>query len=239
MMLTKNTSNKRQSNQKGITMIYALLAIALLTMVGVVIFNAASANYARLKNEKANQQAYLTVSSAAKVFVDGIVGDKVTYNVVEEISSGVVTKSTISDWKYVPSGLANPSPVQRPLLSFVREYGEAQYYGTEISKEFSNKYEISASFADNKELDRVYVDMKMDKYDIIAVFSNWDQKSAEPEYVYYVTVRIPFVREEGNYKPVKEKESTIYDEDGNPKTVTTTYKIEWDAGNVSITRGKE
>lgn len=61
-------------NDRGASIIMALVVVLVLTMVSVVIISSAYTNMARLKRNQAEQQAYLTVSSAAQLMRDSIAG---------------------------------------------------------------------------------------------------------------------------------------------------------------------
>lgn len=241
-----NSLKNKQNKQKGITLLYALLAIALFSVVEIVIFNAASANYARLKDEKINQQTYLTVSSAAKTFTDAIVGDKVTYEVVEEKYSDVTRSSDMKSFNYIPNetpGIKkpyNPQSVTDFIEKHVEKYTKTNDKELDANRISSCKFVINASY-DDKSLDTVYVDMKIDRYDITALFSNWDQVSDKPKHIYYITVKIPFAKDGNVYAPIIDgsPETIIDEKDHTHSTVTTTYKVDWDAGNLTIVRGKD
>lgn len=223
-------------------MIYALLAILLMTVVGVLMLNAATSNYGRFKNERTNQQAYLTVSSAAKIFTDSIVGDKVTIDVVEEYSGGKLINKTIKPANYSNENditPKNPEEVRNYIRNYVQKYFEAQQNEDLAPKNDPIKYEIKTTI-DGKELDRVFVELSMEKYDIIAKFSNCEGQPEKADEIYYVTARIPFINEKGGYDPIELAPITVEDEnDPNHTIVTTTNEIVWKQGNMSIVRGKE
>ena len=229
------SNKKHKSNKKGVTILYALLGILLFTMVSTVIFNAATANYTRFVNEQDSKQSYLAVSSAANTFVEAVAGDKVTFKktVTTDSSGSVVSQTTPIEWKYVDNGFEVPSTgFESVLMTYVKTI-----YADNFKTPIKNDFLINAKI-DDKELENVYVSFTMDKYNIKAVFSNYNETiGQEVKDVYYLTVNIPFVREEGNYNPVVEKDLEV-SVDGSNTVTTSIYKVEWDAGNVSITRGK-
>ena len=229
--------SQKKNNKKGITLIYALLAILLFSVVEIVIFNAATANYARMKSEKANQQAYLTVSSAANAFAESVAGDSVILTKTADSQTGVVEDS----WSYKEASniTINTDNVSSALQKFVM----FRYNGSAIGTQ-STTYTINATFTDKdgtaKKLDTVYVNLKLINYDISASFSNWNGDNAnKPENIYYVTVDIPFVKDNSDATPIQDGDPiTIIDEnDPSHTTIVTKYKVGWDKGNVRIVRG--
>ena len=225
-------------------MIYALLAIMLMVVIEIVIFNASSANYTRFKNEKDNQQAYLTVSSAAKVFCDSIANDSVTIDVVNEYKGENFT-TTIKSAVYDNNNDVlprNPEEVRNYIRSYVQECFEAEEKGTLPPQNKPKEYEIRATIDDkeSKELDRVFVTVRMDKYDIIAEFTNKNEDTEKDDDIFYITARIPFINEDGNNEPIELPSKTVTDEnDPNHRIVTTTHEVKWNKGNITIVRGKE
>ncbi len=76
-------------------MIMAMLLILIATMVSCVVLTAASTSAKHLRNDRENQQAYLTVSSAAELVRDELCRE--TYSITEKevgSSSGSYEKST-------------------------------------------------------------------------------------------------------------------------------------------------
>lgn len=59
-------------NQQGATLMMALLLLLAASMVSAVILTAATSSARRLENDRAARQAYLTVSSAARLLRDDI-----------------------------------------------------------------------------------------------------------------------------------------------------------------------
>ena len=201
-------------------MLYALLGILIFTMVGIVIFNAATANLQRFNREQKIQQSYLSVSSAADVFVDAIAGDKVTYTIFNEVPESI-------SWKYVPYGSNTPkTDSSKDFSKILEDMVKARYNNSVVNPV---EFVISASL-NGKNLENVNVTLTMVDYDLNAVFTN---DTTDESLKYYLTVHIPFVTDDKNNKlPVLEQK--YYDKSGNYVEV---YKIEWDVGNITIERG--
>lgn len=83
-------SRQKLHNSRGASLLMALLVVLVVMMVSVVILSAASANAGRLKRNQAEEQAYLTVSSAARLMRDSIADERVVYI----LNTTVVTKYT-------------------------------------------------------------------------------------------------------------------------------------------------
>ena len=81
---------RKLHNSRGASLLMALLVVLVVMMVSVVILSAASANAGRLKRNQAEEQAYLTVSSAARLMRDSIADE----NVVYILNTTVVTQYT-------------------------------------------------------------------------------------------------------------------------------------------------
>ena len=83
-------SRQKLHNSRGASLLMALLVVLVVMMVSVVILSAASANAGRLKRNQAEEQAYLTVSSAARLMRDSIADERVVYI----LNTTVVTQYT-------------------------------------------------------------------------------------------------------------------------------------------------
>ncbi len=73
----KRARAKLKSNS-GASMVIALLFLLLCLTIGAIVLSAASASAGRLRTSRANQQNYLTVSSAADLLRDKLSGFKFT-----------------------------------------------------------------------------------------------------------------------------------------------------------------
>ena len=86
---------KKLKQQQGATIFMALLLLLAATVVSVVILTAATTAAHHLENDRASQQAYLTVSSAAELLRDDIENSSYTVEVSRTLDGdGTVTGST-------------------------------------------------------------------------------------------------------------------------------------------------
>ena len=86
---------KKLKQQQGATIFMALLLLLAATVVSVVILTAATTAAHHLENDRASQQAYLTVSSAAELLRDDIESSAYTVEVSRTMDGdGTVTKSS-------------------------------------------------------------------------------------------------------------------------------------------------
>lgn len=79
-------------NQQGATLMMALLLLLAASMVSAVILTAATSSARRLENDRAARQAYLTVSSAARLLRDDILNA----SFVQETVKTTYTNDTIT-----------------------------------------------------------------------------------------------------------------------------------------------
>jgi|GEM_PF-3193788 len=101
--------NKLQSN-KGASLLAALLVFFICAMVGTVVVTAASAGIQHVQARKAEQQEYLTLSSAAELVAGGIKNVKFTetqisvrYECQDTTDRITDTRHTDADYDAVPS----------------------------------------------------------------------------------------------------------------------------------------
>ena len=86
---------KKLKQQQGATIFMALLLLLAATVVSVAILTAATTAAHHLENDRASQQAYLTVSSAAELLRDDIENSAYTVEVSRTMDGdGTVTKSS-------------------------------------------------------------------------------------------------------------------------------------------------
>lgn len=67
---------RKLNSERGATMMMALLLLALTVMVSAVIISAALTNAKHLRSERTQEQAFLTVSSAAELLLEALEGQK-------------------------------------------------------------------------------------------------------------------------------------------------------------------
>lgn len=112
-------------------MMMALLALLVITMVSTVVIRAATANVGRIRSGKAEEQAFLTVSSAASVLQDGVQGKVYSRYLLttrtdtltekgEVSAAGEPESVNIQDWSDA-DGVGNPDIPLRALLQNMAE----------------------------------------------------------------------------------------------------------------------
>lgn len=119
---------KKLHSQRGETMLMALLLFLVGVMVSAVILAAAISAESDAKAAREEQQAYLTVSSAAELFRDAIRSDSGGYReIVTETYSGTQLQGTKTEKqnasgpfseifnKVIPPLLKSPSTYQKPF----------------------------------------------------------------------------------------------------------------------------
>ena len=132
-MNSSSLKNKLQSN-KGATIVFALFALIVSIMISAVVIYTAFSNVGRVKNTQNEEQNYLSVSSAVKLFKESLAGDSVSYeetyvktttetydeNWETLISSTVSDETTISDAVY-----DDALPLNNMLKEVLNEWAKA------------------------------------------------------------------------------------------------------------------
>lgn len=88
--------NQKLRSSRGATMIYALAALLIITIVSFLVISSASVNVGRVSKTMEGQQAYLTVSSAASLVQKAIDGEKVEVKITTVSRDGVAETPTIT-----------------------------------------------------------------------------------------------------------------------------------------------
>ena len=83
-------------NQQGATLMMALLLLLAASMVSAVILTAATSSARRLENDRAARQAYLTVSSAARLLRDDILNASFVQETVKTTYTNDTSRETTS-----------------------------------------------------------------------------------------------------------------------------------------------
>ncbi len=94
---------RKLKDERGATLLMALLLLLVASTVSVVILTSATTAAQHLESDRASQQAYLTVSSAAELIRDDILNSSFVQETVQTVySSGTVTETT--NGKTLPTG---------------------------------------------------------------------------------------------------------------------------------------
>jgi len=211
-------------NQKGITIVFALFGLLLFGVVSTVIYNSSISNLNSVKKEKEYQQVYLTVSSAANLFADSIVGDSVKWNAVSHVVDGVEGNPTYADWTYVDENLKNP--MFEDLKTTIKAQNNATTYSSSYDKTYT--YFVYAE-NDGTSLDTVQIDVKITEFNIIA-FAHLANPVGNNDY--YMTIKIPGVFSKGD-SPIENKTEEESEEDIS----IIEYYVSYDRSNLSIVKG--
>lgn len=129
-MNSSSLKNKLQSN-KGATIVFALFALIVSIMISAVVIYTAFSNVGRVKNTQNEEQNYLSVSSAVKLFKESLTGDSVSYEetyvkttteTYDEkwetlLSSTVSDETRISDAVYQDVALILPDDMLKEVLN--------------------------------------------------------------------------------------------------------------------------
>lgn len=96
-------------NENGVTILMALLLLLAATVVSVVILTAATTAARHLENDRALQQSYLTVSSAAELIRDDILSSQFQQTIKTPYTNNRPGTSTVVDADTViPTGFMSP-----------------------------------------------------------------------------------------------------------------------------------
>ncbi len=190
----KTISAKLRSN-RGSSMVMALLLMLVAVMVSQTILAAASTAARNVQVGDRGQQAYLTVSSAAKT----------CRSAVAELD-GTFQKSVKNIYSSMADYLAGRAPVrteeteEKPAdtLPFSKEVGEALAYAEEFDTDYERSYRIEA-----EGYDPVYMVLTIkkdegaasDRYDLTASFSNADPDGQFPVHPYRIAITAQVTRE--------------------------------------------
>ena len=119
MFMIMNKLQSRLRSCRGASMMMALLALLAVTMVSTVVLRAATANVGRIRSGKAEEQAFLTVSSAASALREGMQGKVYSRGLLttrtdtlteegEVSAAGTPVYSSIRQWSDADGGAASP-----------------------------------------------------------------------------------------------------------------------------------
>lgn len=114
------TVKGKLKSKRGVTIIMALVFFLIAAIIGSIVITAASASVGRLTHLRREQQAYLTVSSAAKLARDVIADTKFTAVVVDggSPSYSVTPDSSLSSFIQAVSASSFTNPAWIPGESF-------------------------------------------------------------------------------------------------------------------------
>jgi len=103
-------TSKKIKNEKGITIIHALVSVLVFGVFSSLLLNSVSSNMKSIRSQKDYQQAYLSVSDAANLFLESIKGDKITFDVIYG-EDGPVSAQWVDNWQYIEAKNANTNEI--------------------------------------------------------------------------------------------------------------------------------
>gem|GEM_PF-6335874 len=101
----------------------ALFALIVVTVVSVIMLNSALSNIGRVKRNQQAEQNYLTVSSAAKLMEECLVGISINYEKTEE-GEAITNEDLKFEDKYIKAGRENPfmeNPFKAELIDWFND----------------------------------------------------------------------------------------------------------------------
>ena len=143
---------KKLKNERGESILMALLLILLAMAVGAAILTAAVSAAHHMKSDREAQQNYLTVSSAAELIRDSIAGDKYERTMTEthktlRDEAGNITGENVS----YSANVTKPTGIMGAWLSACIENGNENNEYASL-KDFSDTIEVDLKIDDHTSL---------------------------------------------------------------------------------------
>jgi len=203
-------------DNKGITLVYAMVGVLIVSTFSVLIFSAGMSNLRSLESRKEYQQAYLWVSSAAKTFTEGIEGDYIEIEYPHYTDDDHRGSGT---YRYIESG--RPNPLSEKFLSRYKQNSTASV---------SYVMSVECDDVDDSVLSDVSAEVSYSRDDITAVFC----LVSNPNNInnYYLTVNIP-VSSERLYLLSENPR----DNEDDPLEYTAIYRVQYNTSETVIRKG--
>ena len=184
----QNFKHKVQS-QSGASMLMALFLLLVVTVVSVVILVSATSAAHQVRDNRAAQQAYLTVSSAADLLVQAFAKQSYTYTLTTYARSDE-PKITRTEWKE-----SKPESVLQETL-LAASHAVRQHNDTPSERVFSRNAKLSLTNAEEK-MQPVQAEFRLScqrsgsesRYEMLVRLSLADTAETEPGY--RMELRIP------------------------------------------------
>ena len=184
----ENFKHKVQS-QSGASMLMALFLLLVVTVVSVVILVTATSAAHQVRDNRAAQQAYLTVSSAADLLVQAFAKQSYTYTLTTYARSDE-PKITRTEWKE-----SKPESVLQETL-LAASHAVRQHNDTPSERVFSRNAKLSLTNAEEK-MQPVQAEFRLScqrsgsesRYEMLVRLSLADTAETEPGY--RMELRIP------------------------------------------------
>ena len=215
-----NRLTNKLKNNSGASMIIALLFFLICATVGISVLAAAKANAGRLLAQRENEQAYLTVRSAAQLMRSSLDEPSPAFALKTETSTvfpGIDEPivSTIWDRKYNPHTLSLANTINEILYDFLQTG----------SIKTSKSFQLTFTAEDMEDVAaHVTITEKSGKYYLSADFSI----PAKDDYNYYMSLTMT-----GELITSSNIISSATDESGISVTVSeTSYTVKWMNGRL-------
>lgn len=166
---------KKLKNNSGATILMALLLILLAMAVGAAILTAAVSAAHHMKSDREAQQNYLTVSSAAELIRDSIVGDKYERTMTETHTANTDEEGHTTYTVSYSTNVNYPTGIMGQWLSACIEDGSENVQYASL-KDFKDTIEVDLKIDEDTSLRTVRADFFAQKDGQIQV-----QLSLKPE----------------------------------------------------------
>ena len=216
---------RKLNSKRGVTIVMALLFFVIAAIIGSIVITAASASLGRLSHIHNEQQAYLTVSSAAKLARGEVNGIKCTF-----IKETVGSKPPTMTYEVAPSSAG--------LSEFILAVCKSHFDGMSPSESFT----ISSAKASIAAVNASVVEVKTGASGINGTLII-KLSSADDENPYVMTLSVPFSIWENEASVTETEDADDDDNDGEPdgpSTTTTTVTVTtiYSFGSGTITKGE-
>lgn len=214
----ENFKRKVQS-QSGASMLMALFLLLVVTVVSVVILVSATSAAHQVRDNRAAQQAYLTVSSAADLLVQAFAKQSYTYTLTIYTRQDNTTITRTEEKESTPE-----SVLQETLLA--ASHAVRQHNDTPSERVFSRNAKLSLTNAEEK-MQPVQAEFQLScqssgsesRYEMLVRLELADTAEAEPGY--RMELRIPISKTQ----KVESRGSIIEGTEGTPITWEVTDSI--------------
>lgn len=213
----------------GASILFAILVFMLCILAGTAALTAAAANSGRYTHLKAEQQAYLAVSSAAKLFRDEFVNSKYTATVeTVKISNPTTVIDTKGDVKDGKIDAADPAKSPSPDLKIPKYYKDYLDSAVKVKEGFSSSgTSAPGEFTVTFEEIEVKVTCEASGYNLTFTFTLGDSYKTELTLVGTANSSAP---------EIETKEDTATNT--TTTTTTKTVTVTWQEENAVISQGR-
>ncbi len=223
----KRVTEKLKS-RAGASLLFAILVFLLCVLAGTAALTAAAANSGRYTHLEAEQQAYLAVSSAAKLFRDEFVNSKYTAT-AETVKENILsTGAEISTKNEVKNGAIEQADSAKSVDSTIPKKFDAYLKSAVEAKEFSSSVTTApADFTVTFDKINVKVTCVASGYNLTFTFTLGNSYKTELTLVGTANSSAP---------DIKTEEDTATNT--TTTTTTKTVTVTWQEENAIISQGR-